>query len=193
ELTRQLDVVYTKQSAVLDRAAIIIAADVVLSVLAVSQTTTAWLFLSIGLSVISGLFALRAIRYWKSKGSRLTDEKISKNLQADPYSVGAGLVRGRGNELAAATADLGRKQWNARIATWALVAAWAAALTVGGVHYFDQQQDHQKGDTHMGHDKPVAWDPTPDVETPSMTVDMLTLGAEPSSFGITVAEARKER
>ena len=135
ELARQIDNVNTRQAAVIDRAAIVVAADVVLSALIVAQLATGWLLIPILISVVSAVFALRTIGLWKSKGSKLSKALISRLLRADPYSVGHGIVRDRLKELNAAVVDLERKQKRVRLATATLIAAWGAAVVVGTLHY----------------------------------------------------------
>ena len=46
----------------------------------------------------------------------------------------------------------------------------------------------------MANERPAdQWDPTPDVETPSMMHDLLTLGAEPVAFTTVAAESKEQR
>ncbi|NEN07850.1 hypothetical protein G3T36_18495 [Diaminobutyricibacter tongyongensis] len=131
ELARQIDVINAKQSAIVDRAAIVVAGDVVVSVLVVTQQGLGWLAIPILLSVVSAVFALIGIRLWKSTGSRLNKSTIDTLLTSPPYSVGYGFIRDRLAELDAAVRDLERKQRYIKPATWWLISAWAAALAVG--------------------------------------------------------------
>ncbi|MDI2097402.1 hypothetical protein [Ruicaihuangia caeni] len=129
---RIADELLAKQSNMINRASLVLAAAALLALVQPASIVNGWSWIPIALAVITALCALRAVALWKSKTVDVTLVPLDTLLSFAAVTLEAALVRDLFKQIEALKGDLARKAFWTKAAIALLIVTMISSALISG-------------------------------------------------------------